>query len=447
MATTGFWPVKDRLKEVIDYAENPDKTTDSRFLDADLYAALQYAENSSKTDKKMYVTGINCSKFTAYEEMLAVKRRFGERGRNIAYHGYQSFKTGEVTPQEAHEIGVETARRMWGRDFQVVVTTHLNTDNLHCHFVVNSVSFRDGTKFRNKIGDHYELRKISDQVCRERGKSVLENSNFYGEKDGKMTHREMLRQAIDESITNSYSPRDFRVYMERLGYLLPRDDSYEHPAWTAPGRQRSVRMDSLGKGYSYNEVMERIQHNDPEKFYYTVIMPAKFRTPLLNIEREIKAAEHMSGIQLTFKLFTALLRICTGSNIETQRTRPLSPEMRAEVKKLDKYIEEYKLLCDYKIQSHQELSAFKDDISSRISELEQQRYVLRLRLRRTKSPEEGAILKAKCKELTKEMKPLRNDLKVALRIAEHSQKVECLLDSERQMENQALKNKNREYSR
>ena len=135
MATTGFWPVRDKLKATIDYAKNPDKTTDRRYLDGDLYNALRYIENDKKTDAKMYVTGINCSRYTAYEEMMAVKRRFGERGRNIAYHGYQSFVSGEVTPEEAHAIGVETARRMWGDSYQVVVTTHLNTDNVHNHFV------------------------------------------------------------------------------------------------------------------------------------------------------------------------------------------------------------------------------------------------------------------------------------------------------------------------
>ena len=94
MATTGFWPVKGRLKEVIDYANNPDKTTAKEYLDEDLYAAIRYVENDDKTDHTAFVTGINCSKHNAYHEMVAVKRRFGERGKNIAYHGYQSFAEG-----------------------------------------------------------------------------------------------------------------------------------------------------------------------------------------------------------------------------------------------------------------------------------------------------------------------------------------------------------------
>ena len=180
MATTGFWPVKSRLKEVIDYADNPDKTTERKYLDDDLAAALEYAENDSKTDREMYVTGINCLTKKAYEQMTATKRRFGKFGGNVAYHAFQSFKTGEVTPEEAHTIGLETARRMWGEDFEVVVTTHLNTDNLHNHIVVNSVSFRTGRKFENHISDHYKLREISDEICRERGKSVLLPTKFTG---------------------------------------------------------------------------------------------------------------------------------------------------------------------------------------------------------------------------------------------------------------------------
>ena len=92
MATTGFWPVKDRLKEVIDYAENPDKTIDKKYVDSDLYAALRYVSNGKKTDERMYVSGINCNAKRAYERMTATKKRFGKTGGNVAYHGYRAFR-------------------------------------------------------------------------------------------------------------------------------------------------------------------------------------------------------------------------------------------------------------------------------------------------------------------------------------------------------------------
>ena len=82
MATTGFWPVKDSLKEVIDYAENPDKTIDKKYVDSDLYAALQYVSNDKKTDERMYVSGINCNTKRAYERMTATKKRFGKTAKS-----------------------------------------------------------------------------------------------------------------------------------------------------------------------------------------------------------------------------------------------------------------------------------------------------------------------------------------------------------------------------
>lgn len=142
MAVTGFWPVFKNLKATLDYADNPDKTTALEYLDEDLYAALRYAENDNKTDRKIFAGGINCSAQNACAEMIAVQRWFGLRGKVVGYHGIQSFREGEVTPERAFAIGKETARRMWGDRYQVLVTVHLNTDNVHCHFVVNPVSFK-----------------------------------------------------------------------------------------------------------------------------------------------------------------------------------------------------------------------------------------------------------------------------------------------------------------
>ena len=206
MATTGFWPVRGNLKKVLDYADNPDKTTDRKYLDNDLYDALRYTENDDKTDECKYVSGVNCTAANAYHEMLLVKKKYGERGKVVAYHGYQSFKTDELTPEQCHTIGIETAKRMWGKDYQVLVTTHLNTDNLHNHFVVNSVSFRDGKKFRNSIEQHYDLREISDAICKEHGLSVLDNTAFsreqskgayWREQRGQPTHRTQLKQDVE----------------------------------------------------------------------------------------------------------------------------------------------------------------------------------------------------------------------------------------------------------
>ena len=453
MATTGFWPVKGRLKEVIDYANNPDKTTAKEYLDEDLYAAIRYVENDDKTDQTMYVSGINCSKHNAYNEMVAIKRRFGERGKNIAYHGFQSFAPGEVTPEEAHSIGKETARRMWGDKYQVVVTTHLNTDKIHNHFVLNSVSFKTGKKFRNGIGDRLELRKISDAICAERNKSVIQGNKFYSnkkaywvEKSGKLTHRDMLRKDVDEALSQCGSFKEIEYYLKTLGYRFERDFYYDHPSVYAEGWKRAVRISSLGEKYSKENIHRRCLENQRKPELYTFVTPAWKRRPLLVLERERYISGWDDTIIVLFELFIELLKICIVGNTQEYDNRPVSPMMRAEMRKLDQYIEEYNLLCDNNLNSPKKLLDFQENLSFRISELEQERYALRLKLRRVKTPEEDAALKEQCKEITKKITPLRKEYKIAMRIEEHIPKIKALLDAERNIEmkrNNLNKNKER----
>ena len=457
MASTGFWPVKSRLKEVIDYAENPDKTTDKRFLDEDLWAALRYVENDKKTDQTMYVSGINCPKQRAYQCMMATKRRYGKLGGNVAYHGYQSFVQGEVTPEEAHAIGIETAKRMWGKDYEIVVTTHLNTDNIHNHFVVNSVSFKTGRKFENHIRDHVELRQISDAVCKEHGKSVIPFTRFYSNKkeywmrkNGKMSHRDMLRRDVDEALSKSGSFAEMEYYLKCLGYRFARDYNYAHISVIADGWKRAIRLDSLGEKYRSENLREILVANQYKPELYAIHPPKYKRTPLLVIEYELRRLERMDTVQLLFELFIELLKICTGNNIEQQHNRPLSPMMRAEVEKLDKYLEEYKLLCDQNIESLEELVSFKDNISSQIAALEQERQCVRNKNRRAKTPEEDAALKEQAKAITQKIKPLRKQRDIAIRIEDRIPKMQELIEQERNIEmkrNHLVKKKERNYER
>ena len=253
MATTGFWPVKGGLKKVLDYADNPKKTALSS-PDTDLARALEYTADREKTGQLLFVHGINTLPENAYEDMMATKRRFGKLSGNVAYHGYQSFQVGEVTPEESHEIGLETARRMWGRDYEVLVTTHLNTDNLHNHFVVNSVSFRDGKKFQNKKSDHIRLREISDEICASRQKSVLRNTSLYGgknkayraEKSGQPTHREILKKDVQEALRTALNLNVFEANLKKMGYTMIRNREYRYISVKAPGWKRAVRLDKLG---------------------------------------------------------------------------------------------------------------------------------------------------------------------------------------------------------
>lgn len=107
--------------------------------------------------------------------MILTKQRYGKEDGYIAWHGYQSFKPGEVTPEQCHALGVELARQMWGDRFQGIVTTHLDKEHLHNHFCINSVSFKDGGKYNFSKKELKRLRDTSDRLCREHGLSVVEH--------------------------------------------------------------------------------------------------------------------------------------------------------------------------------------------------------------------------------------------------------------------------------
>lgn len=453
MATTGFWPVKSSLKDVIDYAQNPDKTIDKRYFDDDLAKVINYSENDKKTNKKMYVTGINCVVPRAYETMMTTKKRFGKLGGNVAYHGYQSFVSGEVTPEEAHKIGIKTAQKMWGNRYEVLVTTHLNTDNIHNHIVVNSVSFVDGKKFENKISDHKLLRQISDEICLNYGKSVIKNANFYSKnkntywlhQSGKMTHRDMLKHDIEESLQMATDRYSFEHHLKTMGYKLKRDNDCNLVV-IAPGWQRPIRMKSIG--YPANEIMRRLDENYYKNGFdsgYVFYKPKEKPLKLLLVG--YNQLKNMNGIQLTFALISELLKLLTGNNISQDKAKPLSPMLRQEVRNAEKINKEYLLLTKNGIHSVEELSLFIEQKQEQINILSSQRQGIYNRCRRANSSNKE-MLYAKARGFTKKIKPLRDEMKIAKSALERISYLDDLIKTEMAMEGIKVNQKqNRNWER
>ena len=479
MATTGFWPVRGKLKKVLDYADNPDKTTEKKYLDDDLYAALQYTENDDKTDERKYASGVNCSAAFAYQEMVAVKRRFGERGKVIAYHGYQSFRTEEVTPEEAHKIGLETARRMWGKDFQVLVTTHLNTDNLHNHFVVNSVSFRDGHKFRNSIEQHRELREVSDSVCKEHGLSVLRGAPFYSgrskgaywkEQKGQPTHRQQLKEDIEYCLRYSMDWPSFIQQLEAKGYSFDLTRfSVKAPSW-----QRAVRLDRLGftddflyEQWDRNEADPEFeyQYNDHRPHISTagVLMrvvvemdqtrrtrlplsqgyasqpPHQQRDDRSSVEKllddlvyEASHTRDMATIlaDAIFAIILALVELATHYTREVI----LSAELRHELKNIVQFHADYRFLKDNNLHSIADLDRDIRQTEKTISALTEQRSKLRNQVRHETDPQALADNRMEREEITSQIKPLRQRIKRLERIRKDTPRMLNLLKTELQAE-------------
>lgn len=478
MATTGFWPVRGYLKKVLDYADNPDKTIERKYLDEDLYQALRYTEQDEKTDEKKYVSGVNCSAAFAYEEMTAVKRRFGERGKVIAYHGFQSFQAGEVTPEQAHEIGLETARRMWGRDFQVLVTTHLNTDNLHCHFVVNSVSFRDGHKFRNSIEQHRELREISDAICKEHGLSVLTDAPFYGgqskgaywkEKKGQPTHRQQLKEDIEYCLRYSSNWEQFIRQLNAKGYSFdPTRVSVKANGW-----QRAVRLDRLGftdeviyEQWDKNEADPefKYRHNDhrPRVSKAGVLMRVvvkmdqtrRARLPLSQAYAQQSRSKHDDRSPLEkllddlvyeanhtrdtatiladaiFAIILALIELASHYTKEVI----LSAELRHELQDMAQFHSDYRFLKDNGLHSVSDLGKEIQRTETEIAALAERRNKVRNRVRHETDPQALADNKAERAAITAQIKPLRQRIKRLERIQQDTPRLLNLLKTELQAE-------------
>lgn len=285
MATTSIWAVKGWLGKVVLYIENPEKTENPQFYRQknmtdvqaqNLSDVIDYAARPDKTTEaldsesvpilRQLVSGINCLPATARDEMLAAKKRFGKEDGIVAYHGYQSFAPGEATPELAHEIGVKLARKLWGKKYQVLVATHLDKENhLHNHFVVNTVSFIDGIRYHRTGKDYYEMRTVSDALCREYGLSVVEKSQpgkakHYGEwraeQEQRPTWRGLIRSEIDELIRESVSEKQFYYLLRQKGYAVKfgKDISVR-----PPGKERFVRLArNFGAAYTEDGIRRRI---------------------------------------------------------------------------------------------------------------------------------------------------------------------------------------------
>ena len=231
MATTSLWKVECRLDKVINYTTNAEKTSNSDYeenLYKSLHNTIEYTKADFKTEQQLYVTGINCEAENAMQDMILTKKHFGKEKGILAFHGFQSFAEGEVSAKQAHEIGVKLAEELWGDKYEVLVSTHLNTNNYHNHFVVNSVSFVDGKKYRNTVENYAMMRALSDDLCKEYGLSVLEEKkcgkidytryrNFYIQKSDYYT---TTKEDVDFAIKQAYSYKNFETILEKMGYTI-----------------------------------------------------------------------------------------------------------------------------------------------------------------------------------------------------------------------------------
>ena len=258
MAVTKILPVRGQLKGCLDYAANPQKT---EYLNtADMQRLMNYTQNGDKTEHQLYVSGFNCDPQNAYYLMQATKRRWGKPldSGNVGYHIIQSFKPGEATPDQVHEIGCEFARRFLEDRFECTVSTHLDKGHLHNHIVVNSVSFMDGRMFRNDFTTYYKgIRAVSDELCRENRLSVVETDGHgksYGEwkheKEGSPTLRGMVKTDVEMAMSAADSFAGFVAELQQMGYEVKYGPKVTHMAVRHKDAQRNIRLDKINPCFS-----------------------------------------------------------------------------------------------------------------------------------------------------------------------------------------------------
>lgn len=312
-------------------------------------------------------------------------------------------------------------------------------------FVVNPISFKDGSKFQNKIGDHKELRKISDTICREHGLSVLESSDFYKHEkkaywlhqQGKKTHRDMLREDVESCLTYAKNWEQFEKQMVSRGYSIDRVRlSVKAANW-----QRSVRLSSLGytKEVLRNQFDENFYSNDFRQKWNTHLpyKPKKF--PLeWEMERLAFTIEHSHNTEEVF-VDTVLLLLILVIELVLQTTDVilLSPDLRAVAKNLESYRADYRFLQENGIHTMAQLETAIPDIQAQIDVLEAERSKIDNTRRRAKTPEEQQEAKDRKKELTQKIAPLRKKLRQAKKILDESPHLYELLQEEHRLERAA----------
>ena len=387
MATTKIWKIKSRFDNVIDYITNKDKT-----------------------DNKKYVTGINCMADIAFKEMTITKQQFNKTDGILGFHAYQSFKGCEVTADEAHEIGIRLAEELWGDKFQVVVTTHTNTKNVHNHFVINSVSFVDGKKYYDNKTNYAIMRKVSDNICKEYELQTLEEKNYYKNISNKYARSskyfDSVRTDIDYAISQASNYNDFTKILTKMGYEL------EHSSNKMSIRKfpykRYARVErTFGEEYSKESILFRIKHSIafkvpfPEYHTLTGRYKRKSKTPIRNKPKA-------KGLRALYYYYCYLLKV-----FPKQKYPPkYSKAMKEEIKKMDEFSNSVRFLSKYKITTLTEVRKYKTNATTEINELKSKRENLWKRHKQIKTDEEGQFICSEIQKLATKINELNENIKL-----------------------------------
>lgn len=425
MASTSLWKIKERLDHVLDYAGNEEKTKNPVFNESELQGlrdVMNYTYQDYKTEKQHYVSGINCSPETARQEMIDTKKQYNKTGGIIAFHGYQSFAKGEVTPELAHEIGMKLATEMWGNRFEVIVATHLDKSHIHNHFVLNSVSFADGYKYYSNYDNTDRFRIKSDRLCEEYNLSVtytpkrgrLPNPKIYQEEQwGGESYRSQIRAAVDKAIGESLTERQFYANLKKNGYEIKvgKDITVK-----APGRKYGLKLfRNLGEDYTTEAINRRIlSHGIPQRSQ-SPPEPTAPPPKRVQFKGNIQTVRKFVGFRALYVRYFYLLGGRPQWQLQGQRppsVKQVHYLFRDDIKKMHQLSDEMKLLGRNHIDCAEQLSSYKEGVSGKITELTDKRQILRYKTRRVKDETALATLKSEIAGISAELSTLRREVRL-----------------------------------
>ncbi len=451
MATTKIWPVKGWVGQAVDYVENPEKTRNP-YYGHGLYEVMLYATNPEKTERQYYVGGINCIPEIARQQMTMSKKRYGKEYGNVAFHAYQSFAPGEVTPGQAHRIGMQLAQELWGHRFEVVVATHLNTHCYHNHFLINSVSFADGRRYNDCKETYKLLRDTSDRICREHQLSVIAKPSktrtprniYLAEKRGEPTLYNLIRADVDEAIAQSIVPNQFYMALDRKGYEVKRNGKYV--AVRPPGKERFTRLKTLGENYTEEAIRQRILRNPPIMGVRQPAMQPRENT-VRRFNGRFRDVKKISGLRALYLSYCYKMGILPKRD---QSTKKLHFLLREDLRKMDELFEQTKLLCTHRIDTAEQLLLFAENVRNEMTVLTDERTSIINKLRRCKDAKKTPEYKNRRKMLTKRIVECRRELKYVGGILERSEYMKenlIKIASEKSIETVRSANRDKELGR
>lgn len=449
MATTKLWKVEKRLDKVIKYTTNIEKTKNENFeinFYRDLHKTIEYAKLDFKTENQFYVTGINCDAETAFKDMIQTKKHFGKERGILAYHGFQSFAEGEVTPEQAHEIGVKLAEELWGDGYEVIISTHINTKHIHNHFVVNSVSFVDGKKYINSRENYALMRRTSDDLCREYKLSVIEEkpcgkhnidyTKYYSSYIHKTDYYTMTKEDIDFAIKQAYSYKNFEKILKDMGYTIT--IRANKLSVCKPPYKRNIRIErTFGIEYSIRNIEDRILNSDMARIPF----PEEY-----NSKRKYKGNNRKILKKDRGSLYRLFLYYCYILKVfpKRQNTRiKMTKEMRQDIKKMENISNEIKFLCRNKIRTTKELFLYKQLVTDEFKSQTKERNLLRRKLSKIETPDEKKRFYDNILNLSNKIKYLKEEMLYCEKIQERTTKIKENLKRVEEKEEQKERSKNK----